>query len=114
MEKQSKKYLNILILKILESQTDENHPLTQNEILSNIPESIKCDRKTVCRNIKFLKEIHYPIVKTSKGFYLDKKKFSLDEISFITKAILNCQEKPIEERSEILDKLLLLLTKIYR
>ena len=82
----SKKHLIILVLKILESHTDSNHPMTQTEMAKIISISFPCDRKTVGRNIKFLKEIGYPIVKTSRGFYLNKI-FTLQEIDYILEAI---------------------------
>ena len=57
----SKKYLILLILKILENESDESHPLTQSQIARLLSEVFPCDRKTVCRNIAFLKKIGYPI-----------------------------------------------------
>ena len=114
MEKETKKHLIILILKILENESDEKHPITQKEICHVISQKFLCDRKTIGRNIKYLQEINYPIIKTSKGYYLDKKQFSVEEISFIKKVILNSEEKTIEEKNEILNKLLPLLTKIRR
>ena len=83
----NKKYLIILILKILESFTDSSHKLTQVEIAKQISEIYPCDRKTVGRNISFLQKIGYPIVKTSKGFYMDNKVFSIEEIDFILNAV---------------------------
>ena len=59
---QPKKYLILLILKILESESDETHPLTQSQIARDLSEIFPCDRKTVCRNIAFLKKIGYPII----------------------------------------------------
>ena len=63
----AKKYLIILILKYLEANSDEKHPLTQTRIAEEISEVFPCDRKTVGRNLRFLKEVGYPIKKTSRG-----------------------------------------------
>ena len=82
-----KKHLIILILKILETCSDEDNPLTQVQITNLISEQYPCDRKTVGRNIKFLKEIGYPIVKTSVGFYMDNQMFSREEIAFVIQAV---------------------------
>jgi hypothetical protein len=49
----NKKYLIILILKLLETETDIDKPLTQTKIAEIISERFPCDRKTVCRNIGF-------------------------------------------------------------
>lgn len=84
---ENKKYLIVLILKILESFTDSSNVLTQIEIANQISQVYPCDRKTVGRNIKFLQKIGYPIVKTSKGFYMDNKVFSIEEIDYILDAV---------------------------
>jgi biotin operon repressor len=70
---QSKKQLILLVLNELNVNSDEKHPLTQTQIAKNLSgKKYTCERKTVCRNIKFLQEMGYPIKKTGKGFYLDK------------------------------------------
>ena len=79
----TKKHLILLILKILESETDSTHPLTQKAIVESISKVYNCDRKTVGRNIKFLTEIGYPIVKTGKGFYLENKICSTKKSNFV-------------------------------
>ena len=111
MEK--KKQLIILVLRMLESESDAQHPLTQTEMANVISEIYPCDRKTVCRNIKFLKEMGYPIIKTTKGFYMDNKLFSVEEIEFIKSAILSKNEKTHEERESLSNKVAELLTKKY-
>ncbi len=83
----NKKYLIILVLKILESFTDSSNKLTQIEIAKQISAVYPCDRKTIGRNIKFLQSIGYPIVKTSNGFYMDNKIFSVEEIDYIISAV---------------------------
>ena len=109
-----KKYLIILILKILETNTDKEHPLTQIEIANRISDVFPCDRKTVGRNITFLKKIGYPIVKTSAGFYTAGKQFSVDEVGFILQAVRDADGKSQEEKEQLLSRLEKLLCKIYR
>ena len=61
---QPKKQLILLVLNELNINSDKEHPLTQIQIAENLSgEQFTCDRKTVCRNIKFLKDI--------KGFRLN-------------------------------------------
>lgn len=79
----AKKYLIILVLRILETCSDERHPLTQVKIAEMISDKYPCERKTVGRNIKFLREVGYPIVKTHSGFYMDKQSFSREEIDLV-------------------------------
>lgn len=102
---ENKKYLIVLILKILESFTDSSNVLTQIEIAKQISQVYPCDRKTVGRNIKFLQKIGYPIVKTSKGFYMDKKAFSINEINYIITAIKSAEESDDINKTELIDKI---------
>ena len=99
MEK--KKQLIILVLRMLESESDAQHPLTQTEMTKVISEIYPCDRKTVCRNVQFLREMGYPIVKTTKGFYMDNKAFSNAEIAFVEKAILAAEDLSNEEKKTL-------------
>ena len=99
MEK--KKHLILLVLKLLETETDANHPITQTEIAKTISAVYPCDRKTVGRNIKDLKELGYPIVKTTKGFYMNDKRFTVEEIDFVTSAIVAADGMSIEEKEAL-------------
>lgn len=109
-----KKYLIILVLKLLENESDAKHPMTQCGIARIISEVYPCDRKTVGRNINFLIKIGYPIVKTPKGYFLDKKSFSLDEQNFIVNAIHAYAGKTNEEKDDIVARLNSLFAKINR
>lgn len=111
---QEKKYLILLILKILESGSDERHPLTQSKIAQSISDMFPCDRKTVGRNIRFLIKVGYPIKKTTKGFYLDGKKFTVDEINFILDAVRSAGGKTETEKDALARRLSDVLVKIYR
>lgn len=82
-----KKHLIVLVLKILETCSDEKNPLTQIQITNMISDKYPCDRKTVGRNIKFLKDMGYPIVKTPTGFYMDNQMFSREEIEFVLDSV---------------------------
>lgn len=109
-----KKQLILLILKILENESDLNHPLRQTDIARIISDVLPCDRKTVGRNIKFLIKSGYPIVKTGKGFYLNGKKLSLEEKDFVIRCIRSSQEKSDAEKEEIIQKLNEIFIKIFR
>ena len=111
MEK--KKQLIILVLRMLESESDAQHPLTQTEMANVISEIYPCDRKTVCRNIKFLKEMGYPIIKTTKGFYMDNKAFSVSEIETVKSAILSIDGATDEDKETLAARVVEALTKRY-
>ena len=108
-----KKQLILLILKMLESSTDEKHPMTQTQIANIISSVQPCDRKTVSRNINFLKEVGYPIVKTTKGFYMDNKVFTKEEIDFVKLAILNSDSKSKEEKEALASDVVQCMMKKY-
>lgn len=107
-----KKYLILLILKILESNTDERHPMRLKEIESMISDSMPCDRKTVGRNVKFLKEVGYPIEKTSKGYYVKQKRFTLDEVDFIKTAVKTADDRAGIDKDKLSEKLASVLVKM--
>jgi len=111
---QSKKQLILLVLNELNVNSDERHPLTQTQIAKNLSgENYTCDRKTVCRNIKFLQEMGYPIKKSKRGFYFDKV-FSVEDITFVKEAILSANGRSEREKEEIVKKVADVLTKQYR
>lgn len=113
-QKNTKKYLIVLVLRILESKTDVEHPITQTQIAKEISEIYPCDRKTVGRNIQFLQKLNYPIVKTTKGFYMDNMVFSVSDMQFVEQAVLASKLKSDEEKAELLKKLLSLMTHKYK
>ena len=116
-KKESKKQLILLVLNELSANTDENHPITQTQIAKNLSgEKFVCERKTVCRNIKYLKDMGYPIIKVgkNKGFYMDKKLFSVDDVNFIETAILDADGRSMEEKLELAKRLTDILNKTYR
>ncbi len=111
---ESKKQLILLVLNELNANTDKNNPETQTQIAKNITgKDYKCDRKTVCRNIKFLQEMGYPIKKTTKGFYVDKE-FPLDEVTYVKAAIMSAEGKSEIEKEELANKVAAVLTNKYR
>ena len=110
----TKKYLIVLVLRILETNSDEFNPLTQTTIAKLISEVYPCDRKTVGRNIKFLNNLGYPIVKTTKGFYMDNKTFSFEELKYIEDAIRNFNTNSPTDKDVLINKLMNLLRKQYK
>ena len=110
-----KKNSIIAVLKILESNTDEQHPMTQTKIADWIADAKGCcDRKTVGRNIRFLQDLGYPIIKTPRGFYMSGKQFTVEETQFIMQAVREATGKLEEEKTQLLTRLEKLLCKIYR
>ncbi len=111
---QSKKQLIVHILNLLNAQTDQEHPMTQTALAAFLSRVFPCDRKTVCRNIRLLQEMGYPIRKTPKGFYMDRKVFSVEEVRFAQEAIRGADGKGEEEKEALAERVGEALSKMYR
>lgn len=88
---QNKKSSILLILKVLEEYTDENHYLTQKEIVDKVSQlyGIEIERKSVGSSLMLLEELGYDINKGSKGgFALLSRTFDLTEASFFNRCNL--------------------------
>lgn len=98
-----KKASIIFVLAVLEAEAEYRHPMSQGkiaELLTLI--GIPCDRKTVGRDIKVLQSVGYPIRRTSKGFYIEKKIYTLDEVRFVAKCIRNSNDTGINKEDLVL------------
>ena len=111
---ESKKQLIVWVLNVLNNESDKDHPLTQTKIASILSECYPCDRKTVCRNIRFLQDMGYPIRKTPKGFFMDRKVISVDEVLFVREAILHAPGKDMPEKQELAERVATILSAAYR
>ena len=61
----NKKASILLILKVLEEYSDENHFLTQQNIIDKVDElyGLELERKSVANSLSLLEELDYDIVK---------------------------------------------------
>ena len=109
----TKKYLIVLILRILETQTSSTSPMSQVKIAEEISSVYPCDRKTVGRNIKALIELGHPIVKTAKGYYMDKMRFTPAEVDYVLRAIRASEDTEIDKEA-LCSRVYQSLTKCYR
>lgn len=113
----NKKTSIILILKILEEFSDENHFLTQNDISEKLDflYGIKLERKSVSNNIKLLQELDYDIVKSSKGGYaLFSRIFNSFEARFLNDAIFSSKSITGNQAIELTNKVNSCLSKYQR
>lgn len=92
MASSSNKKLSILyILEILREYSDENHLLTQAEIIDKLNSlyGMECERKSVSSNIDSLIDFGYDIVKQSNGCYLASREFEPSEIQFLIDSVFS-------------------------
>ena len=88
----NKKSSMLFVLKVLEEYSDENHYLTQQEIIDkiNLLYGIELERKSIGSSLQLLEELDYDIVKGSKGgFALLSRTFDTTEAAFLIDAIFS-------------------------
>lgn len=102
----NKKMLNMLILDILKEYSDENHRLTQQEIIRLLKANydMGCDRRSVKNNVDSLKEMGYEIV-TEDGYYLAEREFEDAELRILIDSVLFSRNLTQEQAKKLIDKL---------
>ncbi len=89
IEFKHKKSTILYVLKILKECSNEEHPISQIVMAKTLQKmGIKCDRKTIARDIDCLIECGYKVVKKdNKGCYLENDSFTREEIDFLSDGI---------------------------
>ena len=102
----NKKELNILILEILREYTDEDHSLTQQEIIRLLKEcyGAECDRRSVKSNILSLKDLGYDI-SMEKGYRLLSREFDDAELRMLIDSVLFSKSISSRQAKGLIDKL---------
>ena len=90
----NKKVSIILVLKVLEEYSDENHFLTHQQIIDKIDElyDLQLERKSIANSLSLLEELEYDIVKNPKGgggVALYSRTFEKSEVTFLVDAIFS-------------------------
>ena len=102
----SKKMLNMMILDILKEYSDENHRLTQQEIirLIRLNYDMECDRRSVKNNILYLKELGYEI-SMDDGYYLYGRDFGDADLRMLIDSVLFSKNLTQAQAKNLIDKL---------
>ena len=102
----NKKMLNMLILEILREYTDENHSLTQQEIIKLLMQNygMECDRRSVKNNIMSLKEMGYDI-STDQGNRLLSREFDDAELRILIDSVLFSKSISTRQAKGLIDKI---------
>lgn len=109
-------YRKIKLLKLLELlrlDTDEQHPMTTNQICSRLDEmGILCDRRTLSKDIALLNELGYEIMSApvghEKGYYIDDRSFSIPELKILMDAVQASSFITEKKTAELLEKIAVL------
>ena len=106
-ETQSKKVIILYILKILKEFSDEEHPITQSDIIAKLKDyGIDCDRKTITRNIKYLIDYGFNIVRNlGGGCYFINDKYDTSEITFLVDCLYSYPAISQRQAQNLIDKL---------
>ena len=113
----NKKSSILLILKILEEYTDDEHYLTQGEIADKILEKygIELERKSIGSSLQLLEELDYDIAKKPRGgFALLSRTFDKTEASFLIDAIFSSRSIDGKQAKRIADSISSSLSRYQR
>lgn len=109
-----KKASIIYVLKILEEYSDENHPLTQQQIIDLIKQKydLEIERKSVANSLTLLEEIGYDIYRGDRsGVYLITRLFDPSEVTFLIDAIYSSKVITASQAKELSKTLFSTLSK---
>ena len=113
----SNKKLSILyILEVLKQYSDENHLLTQKEIIDRIYNDygMECERKSIGSNIDSLIDFGYDIIKQKNGCYLASRDFELSEVQFLVDAVFSSKSISSSHSKQLAEKIFSSLSKYER
>lgn len=110
----NKKMLNMLILEILRQYSDENHSLTQQEILKLLEKNygMECDRRSVKANVLSLREMGYDIG-MDDGYRLISREFDDAELRILIDSVLFSKSISTKQAKDIIEKLQLIGSKYF-
>ena len=102
----NKKMLNMLILEILKTYSDEQHSLTQQEIIKLLDKNygMKCDRRSVKSNVESLKELGYDI-SMEKGYRLLSREFDDAELRILIDSVLFSRSISTRQAKGLIEKI---------
>jgi len=98
--------LNMLILEILRVYSDEDHPLTQQDIIKLLEKNygMDCDRRSVKNNVLSLKEMGYDI-SMEKGYRLLSREFDDAELRILIDSVLFSKSISTRQAQGLIKKL---------
>lgn len=113
----SNKKLSILyILEVLKQYSDENHLLTQKDIIDKIYSDygMECERKSIGSNIDSLIDFGYDIIKQKNGCYLASRDFEPSEVQFLVDAVFSSKSISSNHSKQLAEKIFSSLSKYER
>ena len=101
-----KKILILLILEILQKNTDTDHHLSQKEILRILENEygVTCDRRSVKANVEALADIGYDI-NMDDGYYFASRDFEDAELRMLIDSVLFSHHISLQQGKRLIEKL---------
>lgn len=98
------------LLELLRQETDEQHPLTTNEICKRLNAmNISCDRRTLATDVQTLNEQGYEVqscqVSKAKGYYIADRSFNIPELKVLIDAVEASHLLTESKTQELIDKI---------
>lgn len=105
--KANKKLSVLYILNILKEYSDEDHLLSQSQIVKKLDSlyGLQIERKSVGANLYYLIECGYDIVMTFNGCYLREREFEKEEIRYLIDAVFSSKEISARYAKDLANKL---------
>ena len=100
----------IKLLELLRQHTDEDHPMTTNQICQAMESmGIPCDRRIVTQDVIALNELGYEILSTmlghEKAYFVEDRSFSLPELKILIDAVHASSFITEKKSEELIEKL---------
>lgn len=100
----------LVLYEMLRQETDEDHPMSTNEILSRLREkNITCDRRTLTKDMRTLNEYGYEIMNRfsghEKAYYIEDRSFDEPEIRILADAVRAASFITESKTEELTDKI---------
>ncbi len=100
----------IKLLELLRQHTDEQHPMSTNQICAAMEEmGIPCDRRIVTQDVAVLGELGYEIMTTTvgheKAYFVEDRSFSLPELKILIDAVHASSFITEKKSQELIEKL---------
>ena len=106
----SRKIKLIKLLELLRQRTDEDHPLSTNQICAILGAmDVPCDRRTLTGDVAALNELGYEIMTTTvgheKAYYVEDRNFSVPELKILMDAVQAASFITEKKTAELIEKL---------
>lgn len=100
----------LTLLELLRQDTDEQHPMTTNQICARLNGmGIICDRRTLSKDIDLLNNQGYEVMNIpvghEKGYYVDDRSFSIPELKILMDAVQASSFITKKKTEELLEKI---------